>query len=197
MAIKMQPPKIGAVLENLSPNFFPIIHPPKQITNVTLAIISDAISAINASYSAIVNPTESASMEVAIPWIIKVVNPILVRTGISHASKVSELLHSSFSFLSWIPSINIFPPMYDNKINAIHGMNFWNAEKICAIVWTHSQPAIGMAAWKNANVPAIMHILFAFILGSCRQFAMETENASIANPIPSKKLFMKKIKLFN
>jgi len=39
-----------------------------QMKKVTAAIMKEAQIAANKSYSAIVNPTESASIEVAIPW---------------------------------------------------------------------------------------------------------------------------------
>ena len=45
MAIKIIPPSISALFPNLVPNFFPINTAPKQINNVTSAIIDTHIKA--------------------------------------------------------------------------------------------------------------------------------------------------------
>ena len=67
ITIRMIPPIIVALFENTIPNFFPSPSPTKQITNVSAPIISAATTAINKPYSAIVKPTDNASIDVAIP----------------------------------------------------------------------------------------------------------------------------------
>lgn len=65
--IKIIPPKIVALPESFVPNFFPRNNPAIQIKKVTKAIIKAQTNAICQPYSEIVQPTESASIEVAIP----------------------------------------------------------------------------------------------------------------------------------
>ena len=65
--IKMTPPNMHALLDNLVPNFLPMISPAMLIKNVTTAMIKAQTSAIIKPYSAMVKPTDNASMEVAIP----------------------------------------------------------------------------------------------------------------------------------
>ena len=60
---------------------------------------------------------------------------------------------------------------------------------------TQIQPAMGISAWKPANTPAMAHILRWRICGSFRPLAMDTENASIARPTPSRMLLKKNTKL--
>ena len=67
--------------------------------------------------------------------------------------------------------------------------------KYCTIVCTQIQPSIGIRNWKNEKTPAIRHILLRFILGSFIPFASDTENASIARPIPKSILLKKNTKL--
>ena len=66
IAIKIIPPKMSA-FESFCPIDFPSRSPIIQIMNVTSAIITEAMKAKKSVKSAIVKPTESASMEVAIP----------------------------------------------------------------------------------------------------------------------------------
>ena len=59
--IKIVPPKIAALFENLVPIFLPIASPAIQIKNVTTAIINAQTKAITALYSAIVSVKNSDS----------------------------------------------------------------------------------------------------------------------------------------
>ena len=104
-----------------------------QITKVTAAIISEAASAETMSYSAIVKPTESASMEVAIPCIIS-------------APKPTPVLVQGASPLSFMPSASIFPPIAPSSISAIHGISFSKERKYRTTVCTQTQPVIGISA---------------------------------------------------
>ena len=65
--MRIAPPRSCALFESLVPNFFPTISPAVHITNVTIAIIKDGRNAPKEEYSAIVKPTDSASIDVAIP----------------------------------------------------------------------------------------------------------------------------------
>ena len=65
--IKIIPPKIFALPDNFVPKFLPINKPIIQIIKVVNAIIKAQIKAIAKPYSLIVQPTESASIEVATP----------------------------------------------------------------------------------------------------------------------------------
>ena len=67
MPARMIPPSKDAFQESLVPAFFPICRPPRQIRKVTAPMISEAAHASSALYDSIVNPTDSASMDVAIP----------------------------------------------------------------------------------------------------------------------------------
>ena len=71
----MPPPKIEAFPAIFVPNFLPIISPEKQMPKVTKAIIKAETKAIKKPYSEIVQPTESASIDVAIPCTIKAPKP--------------------------------------------------------------------------------------------------------------------------
>lgn len=177
--IKIIPPKIFALPDNFVPKFLPINKPIIQIIKVVNAIIKAQIKAIAKPYSLIVQPTESASIEVAIPWSKRIPIP-----------KVKDFSSSEFSF-SPFPSKIILIPIILNKINAIHGTILVKLLKQLHKVWTKNHPIIGISAWKNANTPAIKIILDFFIFGSFNPFAKETEKASIAKPTPSKKLFTK------
>lgn len=64
------------------------------------------------------------------------------------------------------------------------------------IVWTQIQPIKGIANWKKAKHPEIRNIFLLFMSGSFNPFVTETENASIASPMPTKTLFRKKSILF-
>ena len=63
----MAPPKMPALLASLVPAFLPITMPAKHITKVTAPISRQASSASAKLYSAMVKPTDSASMDVATP----------------------------------------------------------------------------------------------------------------------------------
>ena len=65
--IRITPPNIFAFPARRVPNFLPSTRPAMQITNVTIAIIRQASNASDRLYSEIVKPTESASIDVAIP----------------------------------------------------------------------------------------------------------------------------------
>ena len=74
-------------------------------------------------------------------------------------------------------------------------MNFWACVKTDAIVCTQSQPVSGIKNWKKAYTQLIPHCLVRLMFGSEIAFTMETENASIARPIPKRIEFIKNIKL--
>ena len=65
ISIRIIPPAISALPANFVPNFLPIITPARQITKVTAIIKHTATSAVKKLYSAIVKPTDKASIEVA------------------------------------------------------------------------------------------------------------------------------------
>ena len=67
MKIRIAPPKIPALPASFVPAFLPIRIPAKQIKKVTTPIRMHERSASGRLYSAIVKPTERASIEVAIP----------------------------------------------------------------------------------------------------------------------------------
>lgn len=77
MAISMMPPSMEAFPASLVPNFLPMISPPTQMAKVTAAMIRAQTRAVRKPYSAIVNPTESASIEVATPWTSSAYRPTL------------------------------------------------------------------------------------------------------------------------
>ena len=123
-------------------------------------------------------------MLVAIPWIIS-----------SFAvTEWASIAVSSLFLKSRIPSISILPPIYSKRIRAIYGINFWNSVNAFAALDTQTQPIIGIANWKAANVPAIRFLRPCFISGSARPFTIETEKASMASPTPRSILFMKNAK---
>ena len=45
-----------------------------------------------------------------------------------------------------MPSQSILPPMYESSPSAIHGISCSNHENACAMVWTHTQPSMGISA---------------------------------------------------
>ena len=94
-----------------------------------------------------------------------------------------------------MPSSSIFPPMKHKRIRAIQGIKGSKAENSSTSRVTHSQPAMGISAWKPAKTPATRHILRRDIRGSFRPFASDTEKASMASPTPSKMLLKKNAKL--
>ena len=98
---------------------------------VTTPMISASTSAIGNGSSAIVNPTDSASIEVATPMTMSDQKLIGGR--------------SSASEPPFMPSQSILPPMKSSSISAIQGMNFWKEVKVSAIVCMHSQPISGIA----------------------------------------------------
>ena len=67
IAIKITPPRISALLESFVPNRLPRERPDMEMKNVTVAMIREQTRAISQSYSAMVKPTDKASMEVATP----------------------------------------------------------------------------------------------------------------------------------
>ena len=64
--IRIIPPSISALFPSLVPNFLPICTAIKLIINVSTAIIVAQMIASKTVYSAIVNPTDKASIDVAI-----------------------------------------------------------------------------------------------------------------------------------
>ena len=126
------PPNISALFDNFVPHFFPSHIPKKERKKVTIAIILAHMNAIHTLYSAMVNPTDSASIEVAIPCIMSAKKPTL---GFSNS-----LLPCL------IPYIIIFVPITPRSNRAIQGIICSNAVKYSTIVCTHIQPIIGMTA---------------------------------------------------
>ena len=110
--IKIIPPKTFALLDSLVPKFLPINKPIIQIIKVVNAIIKAQTKAITKPYSLIVQPTESASIEVAIHCSKRIPIP-----------KVKDF-SSSESSSSFFPSRIIFIPIKPNKIKATQGTIF-------------------------------------------------------------------------
>lgn len=106
MNIRIEPPKMLALLANFNPNFLPSINPNMQIKKVTMPMIIDSIRAKGNAKLAIVKPTDRASIDVAMPWMIRPYNDRL---------SLLSSLSSSFLKLSRI----MLPPMNSNKIRAI------------------------------------------------------------------------------
>ena len=96
MKIKMAPPKMEALPARRVPKVRPITSPAVQITKVTAAITAAQATAIQGPYSAMVKPTDSASMEVATPCSSR--PPLLTASA-------------SSSYLWRTPSHSILPPM--------------------------------------------------------------------------------------
>ena len=71
MNIRIEPPKMLALLANFNPNFLPSFNPNTQIKKVTMPMIIDSIRAKGNAKLAIVKPTDKASIDVAIPWMIR------------------------------------------------------------------------------------------------------------------------------
>ena len=113
-------------------------------------------------------------------------NPLSVFTP-EHNTLNVNFLTSSFSSSCLNPSKTILPPMKPNRIKATHGM----IHSICDKQTLPTKyPIKGIAPWNKPNINAIRTILFNFIFGSFKPFAIETAHASIAKPIPKKILVM-------
>ena len=125
------------------------------------------------------NPTESASILVATPWIISVAN-------------VRAATPSFFSSPSFLDSIIILIPIYAKSMSAIYGIAFWKRENLSAIVLTQNHPTKGISVWKTAKVRAIDIFLPLFILGVAIASATDTLNASNASPKPRRILLRNK-----
>ena len=97
ITIKILPPNMDDFPASLVPKVFPIATPKAQITQVIKPITIAQTSASSALYSDMVNPTESASMEVATPCTNSIMKVVFCRE------------HSSPS--QRIPSYSIFPPI--------------------------------------------------------------------------------------
>lgn len=108
--IKITPPRTSAFPDSFVPRVLPRHNPVSHITNVTTATISEQTTAITKPYPAVVNPTDNASIDVAIPYII--------------STAKLNLFTSFFSSSLCTDSLIMLPPIYKSKINAIHGMNF-------------------------------------------------------------------------
>lgn len=65
--IKITPPRTSAFPDSFVPRVLPRHNPVSHITNVTTATISEQTTAITKPYPAVVNPTDNASIDVAIP----------------------------------------------------------------------------------------------------------------------------------
>lgn len=104
--IRIEPPKMLALLANFNPNFLPSINPNMQIKKVTMPMIIDSIRAKGNAKLAIVKPTDRASIDVAIPWMIRPYNDRL---------SLLSSLSSSFLKLSRIMLL----PINNRRIRAI------------------------------------------------------------------------------
>lgn len=104
--IRIEPPKMLALLANFNPNFLPSINPNMQIKKVTMPMIIDSIRAKGNAKLAIVKPTDKASIDVAIPWMIRPYN-----------DRLSLLSSLSSSFLK-LSSIMLLP-INNRRIRAI------------------------------------------------------------------------------
>lgn len=104
--IRIEPPRMLALLASFKPNFLPSFNPNTQIKKVTMPMIIDSIRAKGNAKLAIVKPTDKASIDVAMPWMIRPYNDRL---------SLLSSLSSSFLKLSRI----MLPPMNSNKIRAI------------------------------------------------------------------------------
>ena len=165
---------------SLVPNFFPMKTPAKHTQNVTPPMMSASESASGAESSAIVKPTESASMDVATPCRSSAAIPVAFFSLISLSAPPR------------IPSTSIFPPMKSSRTSAIHGIAGRNAANASAMLWTQYQPMRGIAVWNRAKTRAMPAALRVFIAGSLSPFAIETEKASIASPRPNPAALRKK-----
>ena len=145
-------------------------------------MIREQTRAMSRSYSAMVKPTDRASMDVATPCTSRAPRPSL---GAASSSPPPRM-----------PSMSIFPPMKPSRARAIQGISFSKARKYCTMVWTQIHPVMGIRAWKAANTPAMPSIRRRDMWGSLRPLARDTENASIASPIPSSTL-LKKNRIFH
>ena len=106
MNIRIEPPKMLALLANFNPNFLPSFNPNTQIKKVTMPMIIDSIRAKGNVKLAIVKPTDKASIDVAIPWMIRPYNDRL---------SLLSSLSSSFLKLSRIMLL----PINNRRIRAI------------------------------------------------------------------------------
>ena len=62
------------------------------------------------------------------------------------------------------------------------------------MVWTHTQPTMGMANWKKPNTDERPMIWRLGMSGCRRPLATDTEKASMASPTPSRMLLKKNAK---
>lgn len=106
MNIRIEPPKMLALLANFNPNFLPSFNPNTQIKKVTMPMIIDSIRAKGNAKLAIVKPTDKASIDVAMPWMIRPYNDRL---------SLLSSLSSSFLKLSRIMLL----PINNRRIRAI------------------------------------------------------------------------------
>ena len=95
--MSITPPRIEALPASFVPNLRPMSSPVMQIKKVTAPIMNASTSASRRVYSAMVKPTDSASIEVATPCS-------------ASAQRLSPLTSSSFS-PPRSPSRSMLPPM--------------------------------------------------------------------------------------
>ena len=69
--IRIEPPRMLALLASFRPNCLPKFSPNMQMKNVTIPMMMTSIRAKLNVKLAIVNPTDRASIDVAIPWMIR------------------------------------------------------------------------------------------------------------------------------
>ena len=101
--IRIEPPRMLALL---NPNFLPSINPNMQIKKVMMPMIIDSIRAKENVKLTIVKPTDRASIDVAMPWMIRPYN-----------DRLSLLSSLSSSFLK-LSSIMLLP-INNRRIRAI------------------------------------------------------------------------------
>ena len=137
MPIRMSPPSMDARPARSSPSLRPILRPARQMNNVTTPMISDDSSACTVLYDAVVNPTESASIDVATPCIISAQNVSLAASDGSSVSATPALLLRRSS----MPSFSSPPPIIRRRISAIQGIRGLNHLNNLAGGFCHQQPS--------------------------------------------------------
>ena len=105
--MRITPPRIPALPASLVPARLPIKIPKRQMAKVTAPIIRQAIRASKKLCSAIVKPTDKASIEVATPCTKRAAKG--VRQGLDSQQQ---------SFSSCKPSHSILPPMNAKRPSA-------------------------------------------------------------------------------
>ena len=161
---------------NLEPSSLPATNPIAQMIHVIDAIIAAQTMAPMTSYSDMVNPTDRASIDVATPCASNAVAP-----RVTGSESVSSM-----------PSWTILPPMNRRRNNATHGTDWFRTSNASTAVTTMNHPISGITPWNAANVPEINATFDFLISGSLSPLATDTENASMASPMPNRILVITK-----